>query len=176
MILSSVIKEKQHRIGLSTDPKPSNLAPGSTIYEYDLKRTLVTPDGDHWALKPDPASDTDILAATTTIDLSQAAGTYDLFTASSRDILVMELTVIIPRDLTSETSFTGFTVQSTDADPVEFIDSATGAKANLTQNAHIQFFGNGRVGGGQKIQLTINGGAVAEECECTAYIQYVGVV
>ncbi|HDO19306.1 MAG TPA: hypothetical protein ENG74_01120 [Thermoplasmatales archaeon] len=54
MTLSSKIIEVQHRIGLSTDPKPSGMAPGSTIYERDTGRMMMTYDGTHWVEKFNP--------------------------------------------------------------------------------------------------------------------------
>ena len=171
MSLSEKITEIQHRIGLSTDERPTDMAPGSTIYEYDLKRRMMTPDGEHWVLDDPPC----LPAAVTSIDLKQVAGSYDLFELSDNDIQVMELTIIIPRSLIGEVSFTGITIQSTDATPVEFISAAEGAKANLVENAHMQYCGNAKVSGARKIQVTIKGGAVAEECSCVVYIQYVGV-
>jgi len=54
MTLSSKITEVQHRIGLSTDDKPSGMAPGSTIYEYDTGRMMETYDGTNWVEKSNP--------------------------------------------------------------------------------------------------------------------------
>jgi len=54
MTLSSKITEIQHRIGLSTDEKPSGMAPGSTIYEYDTGRVMETYDGTNWVEKFNP--------------------------------------------------------------------------------------------------------------------------
>ncbi|MEA3223998.1 MAG: hypothetical protein U9P49_12660, partial [Thermodesulfobacteriota bacterium] len=54
MALTSVITQIQHRIGLSTDAKPEGMTPGSTIYEYDTGRIMITYDGDNWEEKYGP--------------------------------------------------------------------------------------------------------------------------
>jgi hypothetical protein len=153
-------------IGLSTDTKPSATI-GSTFFEYDRKRTYVTRDGTNWLLEDAPGG---FYAKVTTIDLNQAAGDYDLWTIGSDDIEVLEMGFITHNDLSGEATFTGITIQSTDASPVEFIGATAGAKANLTAGAHIMYDGAATVGNTKKIELTITGGATAAEQVCEVFM------
>lgn len=156
-------------IGLSTDTKPTSGIPaGATYLEYDTGKLYTTPDGENWILKSAEGA----LFQTTTIDLNQAAGDYDLFTAGLSDIEILHLTIIIPSDLTGEETLTSISIQSTDDTPVEFISATAGAVANLTANKYLQYNAGETVVGGKKIQLTIAGGATAAEQVCTVFVAY----
>jgi hypothetical protein len=160
-------------IGLSTDTKP--VVPlGSTFFEYDLQRLLITIDGVTWTLKQPPLLPT----ANKTIDLEQAAASYDLFEIGDSDVRVLELTIIIPADLTGAAAgaLTSISIQSTDTTPVVFVSSTAGAKANLTAGAHLRYTGNAIVEATKKIQLTIAGGATTDEQIALVYMTYAGVV
>lgn len=156
-------------IGLSTDTKPiSGIPVGATYLEYDTGKLYTTPDGLNWILKSAEGA----IFQTTTIDLNQAAGDYDLYTAGLSDVEILHLTIIIPSDLTGEATLTSISIQSTDDTPVEFISSTAGAVANLTANKYLQYNDGETVAGGKKIQLTIGGGATAAAQVCTVFVAY----
>ncbi len=156
-------------IGLSTDTKPTSGIPtGATYLEYDTGKLYTTPDGSNWVLKSAEGA----IFQATTIDLNQAAGNYDLFTAGLSDVEILHLTIVIPSDLTEEAALTSISIQSTDDTPVEFISATAGAKANLTENKYLQYNAGEKVAGGKKIQLTIAGGATAAEQICTVFVAY----
>jgi hypothetical protein len=125
-----------------------------------------------WTLK-NPASQ---LTVKKLINLKQAAGDYDLFTATTQNIFIDFLTIVIPEDLTEEENLTAISIQSTDVSPVEFISATAGAVANLTANKYLQYNAGETVAGGKKIQLTIAGGATAADCNCLVYVSYRPVV
>ena len=86
-------------IGLSTDTKPTTCQIGATFHEFDTGKLYESPDGGtNWVLK----SAENALFQTTTIDLKQAAGDYDLFTAGLSDVEILHFTIIIPANLTAE--------------------------------------------------------------------------
>jgi hypothetical protein len=160
-------------VGLSTDTKPTtNTQIGATYLEYDTGKLYTTPDGENWILKSAEGA----LFQTTTIDLEQAAGDYDLFTAGLSDVEILHLTIIIPSDLTAEATLTSISIQSTDDTPVEFISATAGAVANLTEGKHLQYSGPAVVAATKKIQMTIAGGATAADCNCLVYVSYRPVV
>lgn len=162
----------QRFVGLSTDTKPTPPA-GSTFLEYDTG-VLFIYTGAAWSVKTNPNH----LFSVTTIDLNQAAGDYDLFTAPTSDVQILEFGIIIPADLTGAAagSLTAISVQTTDAASppvtVEFISATEGAKANLTEDKHLIYNGAGIVDGGQKIQLTIVGGATTAAQVCNVWVKY----
>jgi len=115
----------------------------------------------------------------TTIDLHQAAGTYNLFTATGQDVLVEILSIRLPNiDVSDDVNITSISVQTNDATPQEIITSTEGAKANLTAENQIKSLAARRyciLKAGQKIELTIAGGAADEEtiCDVTAIYRIV---
>lgn len=160
-------------IGLSTDTKPSSCQIGATFLEYDMQRLFVTPDGGTtWTLK----TPSDQLTIKKTINLKQAAATYDLFTATTQNVFIDFLTIIIPADLTAEATLTAISIQSDDVAPVEFISATAGAVANLSAAAHLQYAGPAVVASTKKIQLTIAGGATAADQNCLVFVSYRPVV
>lgn len=170
MTVSAIGAMNNRFIGLSTDTKPSTGVPiGATLLEYDTG-CLFSYTGLNWFLKNNP----DHLFSVSTIDLHQVAGDYDLFTAPSYSIQVLEFGLIIPSDLTGEAagSLTSISVQSTDTVPVVLISSTAGAKVNLTLDKHLLYTGGGVVAGTKKIQLTIAGGATTAEQICKTWVKY----
>jgi hypothetical protein len=157
MAISSIGAMNNRFIGLSIDTKPtSDVATGATFLEYDTG-CLFSYTGSNWFLKTNP----DHLFSVTTADLNQAAGDYDLFTAPSSSVQILEFGLIIPDDLTGDAagSLTAISVQSTDTSPVEFISATQGAKANLTADKHLLYTSAEVVAGTKKIQIAIVGGA-----------------
>ena len=166
---------------LSTATKPLNIAgvtripTGQRVIEYDTGRVFKF-NGTDWIFESNP----DYLFSTTTIDLSQAAGNYDLFDAPATVAMqVLEFGLIIPADLTGAAAgaLTGISVQSTDDTPVVLIAAdPDGKKANLTANKHLIYTGADVVAAGKKIQLTIVDGATTAAQVCSCWIKYQGVV
>ena len=107
----------------------------------------------------------------TTIDLNQVAATYDLFTATTQDVVIEKLVIRMSGGAMGG-AFTYFTIQTDDATPIVFIDATAGAVANLTDEAQIAWTGAILLdaGTGAKIRLTIavaQGGA-ARVCDVIA--------
>jgi hypothetical protein len=167
----SFIATIQRFVGLSTDTKPTSVPCGSTFFEYDTQALYITPDdGTTWTLKEYPANNS---VAATTVDLMQAAGNYDLFTAMAQDCYIDFLVIVVPADLSGEAAFTGLSIQSTDVAPIEFISAMDGAVANLdTAGKHLIYRGPDVVAATKKIQLTITGGATAANQVCSVYVSY----
>lgn len=155
-------------LGLSTDTKPTSVNAGATFLEYDTGKLYMSPDGTNWVMKSAESA----VFQSTTIDLKQIAGVYSLFTAGFYDVEILHLTLIIPSDLTGETTLTSISIQSTDTSPVVFISAGAGAKANLTENKYLQYNGGGIVASAKEIQLTIAGGATAASQICTVFVAY----
>jgi hypothetical protein len=76
----------------------------------------------------------------TTIDLNQPAATYDLFTATTQDVVVEKLVIRMSGGALAA-PFTFLTIQTDDATPIVLIDAAAGAVANLTNEAQLAWTG-----------------------------------
>ncbi|GAI90682.1 unnamed protein product [marine sediment metagenome] len=115
--------------------------------------------------------------AATTIDLNQAAATYDLFTGTTQDVVVESLVIRMPAEAASA-PLTSISIQTDDATPQVFIDSTAGDVANLTSEAQLSWTGATLIdaGTGAKIQLTIAGGAHGSEYICDVIAEYRAVV
>lgn len=113
----------------------------------------------------------------TTIDLNQALGTYDLFTAAIQDTVLESLVIRMP-NLVCGGALTSISIQTDDTTPQVIISAAQGAVANLTAEAQIAWTGAILLdaGTGAKIQLTIAGGphGVAYVCDVVAVHRAVG--
>jgi|GEM_PF-5444564 len=117
---------------------------------------------------------------TTTIDLQQAAGNYDLFTGTTQDVLIEKLGFRMPNvNCADDATITAISIQSNDATPQVFITSLLGAKANLTAEAQISwaaaFGGPVILKAGKKIQLTIAGGPSDAATVCDVVVEYKAV-
>ena len=154
----------------SADTKESGVNAGATCWELDTGKLYHSPDGTNWILKDAEGA----IFETTTIDLHQAAGAYDLFEGGLADVEILHFSFISPADLTGTAagSLTAISVATTDDTPVELISAAAGAKANLSSGAYLQYNGNGTMAAGKKIQLTIVGGATTAEQVATVFVAY----
>jgi len=161
----------QRFIGLSSDTKPT--APvGSEFYEYDTGLTYVTYDGANWTARSQSALQ--FLSFGTTIDLAQAADDYDLAEAVDGDCLLQVFVLRLPDvDASDDENLTGITVQTDDSTPVELVSAESGAVANLDPEAQLTWAGNAILAEGQKVQLTISGGAADAATVCKVVIRYV---
>lgn len=113
----------------------------------------------------------------TTIDLNQVAGTYDLFTGTTQDVVVEKLVLRCPA-LVAGGALTSISIQTDDATPQVFISAVQGAVANLTSEAQLAWTGAVLIdaGTGAKIRLTIAGGATGVAYVCDVVCQCRAVV
>lgn len=107
--------------------------------------------------------------AATTIDLNQAAATYDLFTGTTQVVILESLNIKMPTGNCGG-ALTSISIQTDDATPGVIISAAEGAVANLTSEADLGWTGTLYITVGTKIRLTIAGGAhgAAYVCNVTA--------
>ncbi len=109
----------------------------------------------------------------TTIDLQQAAGTYDLFTGMAQDVVVERLLIRLPNvDVSNDADITSIAIQTNDATSQVFIDATAGAKEKLTAEAQLGYTGVIMIKAGKEIQLTIAGGAADEATVCDVIALY----
>ncbi len=107
--------------------------------------------------------------AETTIDLNQAAASYDLFTGTTQAVILEGLSFKTATGAAGG-ALTSVSIQTDDATPGVIIDSVNGAVANLTSEADLSWTGALYITVGTKIRLTIAGGAhgSAYVCQVTA--------
>ena len=105
----------------------------------------------------------------TTIDLNQAAGTYDLLTGMDAYVVLLSLVIRMTNGAVGG-AVTGITIQTDDNTPQVIIPAAQGVVANLTDEAQLSWAGEVLIAIGTKIRLTIVGGAagVAKVCQVVA--------
>jgi len=109
--------------------------------------------------------------ASTTIDLNQAAATYDLFTGTNQDVQVDSLILRTP-NIVAGGAMTSISIQTDDATPQIFISSAVGAVANMTAEAQLTSDNPIMIKTGTNIQLTIAGGAHGAAYVCDVVVNY----
>ncbi len=115
----------------------------------------------------------------TTIDLQQAAASYDLFTGTTQDVVVERLIIRLPNvDVSDDAAITSISILSDDVTPSTFLSTAAGTKANLTAEAQLAAnINNGiLIKVGTKIRLTIAGGAADAGTVCDVIAHYRSVV
>lgn len=109
----------------------------------------------------------------TTIDLQQAAATYDLVTGTSQDVLIESLVLRCPVNCADDVgAFTGISIQTDDTTAQEFISQANGGKAVLTAQSQLAWTGAILLKVGKKIQLTIYGEPADEATVCDVIAEY----
>ena len=112
----------------------------------------------------------------TTIDLQQAAGSYDLFTGTLGDCLVGSVIVKLPNiDVSDDGVITGISVQTDDVTPTIYISLVSGAVANLTPEKHLAGYSSAIIQVGKKIQLTIAGGPADVSTVCDVYAKVTSI-
>lgn len=117
------------------------------------------------------------ITKTTTIDLQQAAGTYDLFTGMAQEVVVKSLLFVLPNvDVSDDANITGISIQTDDVTPQVFIGAIDGVKANLMAEGQLAWIGAIAIKVGTKIQLTIYGGAADAATVCGVTVEYRAVV
>ena len=112
----------------------------------------------------------------TTIDLNQAANTYDLFTCATQPVMLSSLVIRMSGGAVAG-AVTSISIQTNDATPQVLITAAQGAVANLLNQSQLFWSGNkAYLAVGQKIQLTIAGGAAGVAKVCDVVCEYESVV
>lgn len=96
--------------------------------------------------------------AATTINLNQAAASYDLFTGTTQVVILESLNIKMPTGAAGG-ALTSISIQTDDATPGVIINSTDGDVANLTSEADLAWAGTLYIKVGTKIKLTIAGGA-----------------
>ena len=112
----------------------------------------------------------------TTIDLDQAADSYNLFTGAVADCVLQSLVIRLPNvDCSDDTDhgFTDISIHTDDVTQSVIISSVVGAIGNLTAEAQLAWVGNIFIKVGTKIQLTIAGGAVDDATVCDVVATFV---
>lgn len=108
---------------------------------------------------PDPAHALAYRGKEFTLNLAQAAGTYDLCTASGGDVLIDLYNLSLFCTVAGAT-FTSVAVQTNDTTPAVILTAVEGGVANITAGKNITravTFGAILLRSGQKIQYTIDG-------------------
>jgi len=105
----------------------------------------------------------------TTIDLNQAAASYDLFTGTIQAVILESLNIKMPTHAAGG-ALTGISIQTDDVTPGIIIGAADALVAVLTSEADLGWTGTLYITVATKIQLTIVGGAEGAEhiCNVTA--------
>jgi len=142
-------------IGLSTDTKPTGVNAGATFFEVNTGLMFIY-NGYAWVPKS-------YMPETTInykqISLAQAAGAYDVMTATTQDLFIDAVIVHVPDDLSGVETFTGISIATDDVAAIEILSALAGAKANLTGNFYSTYRGPVVTAATKKIQLTIGGGS-----------------
>jgi len=98
--------------------------------------------------------------ATTTEDLNQCAGDFDLLTGTTQDFMLTALSFKMPNvNVADDCNITSISIQTDDVTKQTIISSTDGAIANLTAEAELSWTGRIKITTGTKIQLTIAGGS-----------------
>jgi len=151
---------------------------GKILYELYINRLTATRTEylDELDFDLDARLDTKVAGkqqiAKTTEDLNQVAGTYDLFTGTTQDVLLESLLIRMP-NIVAGGAITSISIQTDDATPQVLLSAADGAVANLTAEAQLawqNFNAPILIKVDKKIQLTIAGGAhgIAYVCDVIA--------
>lgn len=143
-------------IGLSTDTKPTTGIPvGATYFEWNTGFMFIH-NGYAWVPKSYQPETT---VNYKQLSLAQAAAAYDVMTATTQNLFIDAVIVHVPDDLSAVATFTGISVATDDAAPIEILSAEAGAKASLTGNFYHVFRGPVVTVATKKIQLTIGGGS-----------------
>jgi hypothetical protein len=155
MAVQSIGSLNNRFIGLSTDTKPTSINAGATFYEVNTGFMFIY-NGYAWVPKS-------FMPETTVnykqISLNQAAGAYNVMTATTQNLFIDAVIVHVPDDLSAVTTFTGISVATDDTSAIEILSESAGAKANLTGNFYHVYRGPSVTAGTKIIQLTIGGGS-----------------
>ena len=96
-----------------------------------------------------------------TIDLNQAAGVYNLFTAINQDLWLEAFGIRLPNvDVSDDGSITSIAIATNDTTAVTILSSGDGATANLTAEKQFVWTTGCLLKSGKKVELTIAGGRI----------------
>jgi hypothetical protein len=158
-------------MGLSTDTKPTSVLIGSTFFEYDTSSSYRTYDGTNWVIE---SIGSYMLPAT--FNLQQAANTYDLYTATSGSVYVVNFTFTLPNvDVSDDATITSIKVETDTTVVVQLITVAQGAKANLTANKAFLYTAPFALPSTKKIRITIAGGASDASTLCNVTCRWLPI-
>lgn len=103
-----------------------------------------------------PLQDTSLVkSATLTLNLAQAAGTYDAGTVSGGSLMLLDAVAYVT---VVGATFTSVSIQTNTTTSVELMSSTEGAVANVTVNKNLKvFITRTIIPSGSKIQYTIVG-------------------
>jgi hypothetical protein len=109
-----------------------------------------------------------------TIDLQQAASTYDLFTATGGSVYVEYFKITMPAspDVTNDATITSIAVVTDTTTVITLLSAAAGAKANLVANTVFSYATPFALPVTKKIRLTIAGGAADAPTVCVTSCRY----
>ena len=152
---------------------------GGTIGVTGVTTTL--PNKYFWTrIVTDTSSVVGTQIKSTTIDLNQAAASYDLFTGTTQDVILESLVIRLPNvDVSDDATITGISIQNDDVTPQVYVSQALGLKAILTAESQISWVphsGVSLIKVGTKIQLTIYGGSADAATVCDVIAKYRAVV
>ena len=156
MTLQAIGAANNRFIGLSTDTKPTGVNAGATFFEVNTGFLFIY-NGYAWVPKS-------FMPETTVnykqISLAQAAGAYNVMTATEQNLFIDAVIVHVPDDLSAVATFTGISVATNDdGTPIGILSATEGAKAKLTGNFYHVYRGPSVTAGTKIIQLTIGGGS-----------------
>jgi len=160
-------------IGLSTDTKPTaalgDVPDGSYFWAWDTGTLFKTYDGTNWI-----AYSVNSVVQPGTIDLNQAANTYDLFVATGGSVYVEYFKITMPAapDVTNDATITSIAVVTDTTTVITLLSAAAGAKANLIAGTVFAYSTPFALPVGKKIRLTIAGGAADGATVCTTSCRY----
>ena len=165
----SYITTMKKFVGLSTDTKPTDVPIGSSFWCYDTGVMLKTYDGTNWI-----AFSENSVVQPGTIELQQAANTYDLFTATGGSVYVEYFKITMPAapDVTNDVNITSIAVVTDTTTVITLLSAAAGAKANLIANTVFSYATPFALPVGKKIRLTIAGGAADASTVCITSCRY----
>lgn len=165
----SLVTTVRRFIGLSTDVKPTDAPVGSSFWCWDTGVMLKTYDGTSWV-----AFSENSVVQPGTINLQQAANTYDLFVATGGSVYVEYFSLTMPAspDVTDDVTITSIAVVTDTTAVITLLSAANGAKANLIANTAFPYATPFALPVGKKIRLTIAGGASDASTVCVTSCRY----
>jgi hypothetical protein len=166
-----LVRVTRSYVAAAADAKPAGVDVGSKLWAYDTDQWFITYNGTDWA-----ATGVNSTLKSTTIDLNQIAGAYDLFTATAQDVLIKSLVFALPAvNVSDDAAITGISIQTDAATPAVIISAANGVKANLTSSAQLSWTGAVLLAATKKIQLTIIGAASDAATVCKVTVEYIPI-
>jgi len=166
----SLVTTVKRFIGLAADSKPTDAPIGSSFWCYDTGVMLKTYDGTNWI-----AFSENSVVQPGTVDLHDAAGDLDLFTATGGSVYVEYFTLTMPAVTVSDDvgGITGISVQTDTTTPIVLVAAASALKAALTSGKVFTYATPFALPVGSKIQLTLVGGtADADPTTCITSCRY----